>query len=219
MIRTINILDSSVIGVFSTCTEDCCLLPEGTDAYVVGIIEKNLGVSVTKCFINDSILVGSLCRGNSNGFLISGRSGAESLSLKLDKPVDYFPGKINAVGNVILANDSAALVHPQLSNKSVEKAKEILKVDVVRGTIAGFKTVGMAGCVTNKGLVVGPGVTDDEFSVLEDVFGMKPVTGSVNYGSRMVGSGILANSKNCLAGSETSGYEFGRILEGLGFLE
>ncbi len=35
----------------------------------------------------------------------------------------------------------------------------------------------------------------------------------------MLGSGLLANSKNFVAGSETTGPELGRIEEALGFLE
>ncbi|NLI62207.1 MAG: translation initiation factor IF-6 [Methanosarcinaceae archaeon] len=219
MIRSIKIMDSPVIGVFSTCTEDYCLLPKGVDKSVLKNIEDTLKVSSVSCLINGSILVGSLCRGNSNGFLISGNYGADSIQKETGLAVDYLPGKINAVGNIILANDSAAAVHPQISNRAVEKIEEILKVDVVRTTISGFKTVGMAACVTNKGLVVAPGITEDEFAILENAFGMEPITASVNFGSRMVGSGILANSKNCIAGDETSGYEFGRILEGLNLLD
>jgi translation initiation factor 6 len=35
----------------------------------------------------------------------------------------------------------------------------------------------------------------------------------------MLGSGLLANSKNYLAGSDTTGPELGRIEEALGFVE
>lgn len=125
------------------------------------------------------------------------------------------PGKLNAVGNILLANDTAGLVHPELPDNVVKMIGETLKIDVLKGTIAGIKTVGMAGCVINKGLLVSPGVTEEETALLEDLFGFEPMVGSVNFGSRMVGSGILANSKGCLTGSETSGYELGRILTAL----
>ncbi|TDQ68285.1 translation initiation factor IF-6 [Methanimicrococcus blatticola] len=213
--QTINIMDTPVIGVFSTCTEEICLVPEGTRPEVTAQIEKRLDVSVYKCLVNDSILVGSMCRGNSNGFLVPENSKADALSKQFGKPVTVMPGKLNAVGNILLANDTAGLVHPEMPDNIVRIIGDTLKIDVRKGTIAGIKTVGMAGCVTNKGLLVSPGITEDETALLEDLFGFAPVVGSVNFGSRMVGSGILANSKNCLAGSETSGYELGRILTAL----
>lgn len=214
--QTINIMDTPVIGVFSTCTEEICLVPQGTRPEVTAQIEKRLGVSVYKCLVNDSILVGSMCRGNSNGFLVPENSKADALSKQIGKPVTIMPGKLNAIGNILLANDTAGLVHPEMPDNIVRIIGDALKIDVRKGTIAGIKTVGMAGCVTNKGLLVSPGITEDETSLLEDLFGFEPVVGSVNFGSRMVGSGILANSKSCLAGSETSGYELGRILTALG---
>ncbi|WNY28556.1 hypothetical protein MmiEs2_07500 [Methanimicrococcus stummii] len=214
--QTINIMDTSVIGVFSTCTEDVCLVPQGTRQEIAEKIEKRLDVSVYKCLVNDSILVGSMCRGNSNGFLVPENTKTDVLSKQIGKPVTVMPGKLNAVGNILLANDTAGLVHPEMPDNIIKIIGDALKIDVRKGTIAGINTVGMAGCVTNKGLLVSPGVTEAETALLEDLFGFEPVVGSVNFGSRMVGSGILANSKGCLAGSETSGYELGRILTALG---
>jgi len=210
-------MDTPVIGVFSTCTEEICLVPHGTRAEVISHIGERLGVTVYKCFINDSTLVGSLCRGNSTGFLVPEYSKASALEKQIGKTVRNLPGKLNAVGNILLANDTAGLVHPEISDNIVKFIADTLKIDVMKGTIAGIKTVGMAGCVTNNGLLVSPGITEEETAVLEKLFGFEPMVGSVNFGSRMVGSGILANTKGYLAGSETSGYELGRISTALGF--
>ena len=215
--QTITIMDTSVLGVFSTCTEEVCLVPKGTRPEVISQLEKRLGVSVYQCFVNDSILVGSLCRGNSNGFLVPENSKTAALEKLIGKPVRTLPGKLNAVGNILLANNTAGLVHPEVPDNIVKFIAETLKIDVMKGTIAGIKTVGMAGCVTDGGLLVSPGVTEDETALLEKLFGFEPMVGSVNFGSRMVGSGILANTKGYLAGTETSGYELGRISTALGF--
>lgn len=216
--NTIKIMDSPVIGVFATCTEDVCLVPKGIREDAADILEKRLNVPVRTGLIRDSILIGSLSRGNSNGFLISGRSGASDLEALLGVPVGYLPGKINAVGNILLANDTAGLVSPEVSDKAIEAIRNVLKIDVRRGTIAGIKTVGMAGCVTNKGLLTSPGLSHDEAALIEDLFGFAPMTGSVNFGSRMTGSGVLANSKGYVTGDDTSGFEMGRVAEALGFV-
>jgi translation initiation factor 6 len=215
--QTVTIMDTPTLGVFSTCTEEVCLVPKGTRQDVIEKLETRLQVPVYSCYVNDSILIGSMCRGNANGFLVPEFTRTENLKNQIELPFFVLPGKLNAVGNILLANDTAGLVHPEVTDKAVQFISEALKIDVRRGTIAGIHTVGMAGCVTNKGLLVSPGITEDETALLEDLFGFEPVVGSVNFGSRMVGSGILANTKGYLAGTETSGYELGRISTALGF--
>ncbi|WP_340817975.1 translation initiation factor IF-6 [Methanolobus sp. WCC4] len=214
MIRTINIQDSPIIGAFATCTEDLALVPLGTSDKICRDLGEWLQVNVVKTLINGSTIVGSLCRGNSNALLVSMDSivrGQEDL----DIPVVEVPGKMNAMGNIILANDSAALVHPDLSDRSIEVVEKALKVDVMRGTIGGAKTVGMAGVATNKGLLVNPRATASELEALESLFDLPVDIGTTNYGTQMVGSGLLANSKGYVAGSQTTGHELGRIEDAL----
>ncbi|NPE31143.1 translation initiation factor IF-6 [Methanococcoides sp. SA1] len=216
MIKTLNIYDNPVLGVFATCTEDVALVPIGTTEKAIGVLAELLDVEVVSTLINGSIVVGSLSRGNSNGFLVS--RGASVRDLKdVDVPVEVLPDRLTAVGNVILANDTAALVHPDMSDKSLEQISRVLGVDVHRGTIAGLGTVGMAGAVTNRGVLVHPMTTQQELSVLEDVFSLPIEVGTTNYGSQAVGSGLLANSKGYVAGSNTTGHELGRVEDALFF--
>ncbi|AKB17449.1 Eukaryotic translation initiation factor 6 [Methanosarcina sp. WWM596] len=214
-----DIYDTPIIGVFATCTEDIVLVPPLTNPEVCAILEEVLDVRVIETLINGSIVVGALSRGNSNGFLLPYGSSAEEMQRLTGVPVGVLPDRLNAVGNIVLANDSAALVHPDLSDRALKAIAGTLKVDVYRGTIAGIKNVGMAGAVTNKGLLVHPKVTTLERESLEKIFGLPVNIGTTNFGTQMLGSGLLANSKNFVAGSETTGPELGRIEEALGFLE
>ena len=77
----------------------------------------------------------------------------------------------------------------------------------------------MAGVVTNKGLLVHPRVTSSEREILEKIFELPVSIGTTNFGTQMLGSGVLANSNGYLAGSETRGPELGRIEEALGFIK
>ncbi|WP_048127972.1 translation initiation factor IF-6 [Methanosarcina lacustris] len=219
MIRTVDIYDTPIIGVFSTCTENIALVPPMTNPEVCTILEEVLDVRVIETLINGSIVVGALSRGNSNGFLLPYGSDVEELQRLTGVPAGTLPDRLNAIGNIVLANDSAALVHPDMSDMALEAITRILKVDVYRGTIAGIKNVGMAGIVTNKGLLVHPKVTASERESLEKIFGLQVNVGTTNFGTQMLGSGVLANSKNFVAGSETTGPELGRIEDALGFLE
>lgn len=218
MIRTLEIYDNPLIGVFATSTEDIALVPTGTKPEVCALLEELLKVRVLQTLVNGSVVVGSMSRGNSNGFLFPRDSNIEELKKLLDLPAEILPEKLNAVGNIILANDSAALVHPDLSDFALEAVSRALKVDVYRGTIAGIKNVGMAGAVTNKGLLVHPMVTQTEKEFLEEIFELPVDVGTTNFGTQMLGSGLLANSKGYAAGSETTGPELGRIEDALGFI-
>jgi translation initiation factor 6 len=218
MIRTVDIYDTPIIGVFATCTDDVVLVPPMTKPETCAILEDVLKVRVVETLVNGSVVVGALSRGNSNGFLVSHGTDTSEFQKLTGVQVKILPDKLNAVGNIVLANDSAALVHPELSDRALEIIAETLKVEVHRGTIAGINNVGMAGVVTNRGLLVHPKVTPSERDTLERIFELPVNIGTTNFGTQMLGSGLLANSKSYLAGSETTGPELGRIEESLGFL-
>jgi translation initiation factor 6 len=219
MIRTVDIYDTPMIGVFATCTEDVVLIPPNTKPETCALLENSLNVRVVETIVNGSVVVGALSRGNSNGFLVSYGTDTDELQKLTGVQVKILPDKLNAVGNIVLANDFAALVHPELSDRAIEAIAETLKVEVYRGTIAGMKNVGMAGVITNQGLLVHPKVTLLERENLESIFKLPVNIGTTNFGTQMLGSGVLANSKGYLAGAETTGPELGRIEEALGFIE
>jgi translation initiation factor 6 len=219
MIRTVDIYDTPMIGVFAACTDDVVLIPTLTKPETCAILEDTLNVRVVETLINGSVVIGALSRGNSNGFLVSYGTDANELQKLTGIQVEILPDKLNAVGNIVLANDSAALVHPELSDRAIETIAGTLKVEVYRGTIAGIKNVGMAGVVTSRGLLVHPKVTLSERETLEEIFELPVNIGTTNFGTQMLGSGLLANSKSYLAGSETTGPELGRIEEALGFIK
>lgn len=223
MVKRIDIDGSPVIGVFASCTEDVVVVPSNVTGESVANLEHELGVPSRKIQIGASSVVGSLLAGNSNGFLVtSGASKGEIKALKMincDLKVRKLPGKINAAGNVILANDTAALIHPQLISRAKEVIEETLRVDVSRGTIAGLKTVGMVARATNNGVLVHPKTSEDELSELDELFNVTVEVGTVNYGSPFVGSSLLANTKGYVAGRDTTGIELGRIEEALGFIK
>ncbi len=219
MIRTVDIYDTPMIGVFAACTDEVVLIPPLTKPETCAILEDTLNVRVVETLINGSVVIGALSRGNSNGFLVSYGTDTNELQKLTGIQVEILPDKLNAVGNIVLANDSAALVHPELSDRAIETIAGTLKVEVYRGTIAGIKNVGMAGVVTSRGLLVHPKVTLSERETLEEIFELPVNIGTTNFGTQMLGSGLLANSKSYLAGSETTGPELGRIEEALGFIK
>ncbi len=218
--KRLRIAGSSLVGVFARCTENVAIVPLEAGPEMVHRLEEGLEVISIRTAISGSSVVGSLVCGNSNGFILNNQASEKAIEmLSAHGKTAKLPGKISAAGNVILANDSAALVHPGLTKKARETISEALGVDVYKGTIGGLKTVGMAAVATNKGILVHPKVSDEELAALDDHFGVPVDVGTVNFGSPLIGSGILANSKGYFAGEETSGPELGRIEDALGFLK
>ncbi len=222
MVRRVAIDGTSVLGVFATCTEDLLVVTPSLSQEARDNLERELAVRSAPLLIGSGSVVGSLVAGNSNGFIVSNSaSRSEIQQLKAHAngcKVRKLPGRINAVGNVILANDNAALINPNLITRAERVVEETLRVDVRRGTVASLKTVGMAACATNSGVLAHPKITDGELSVLDSVFQVPVNVGTVNYGSPLVGSSLLANTKGYVAGLETTGIELGRIEEALGFI-
>lgn len=224
--RLFSVYGSSYIGVFARCTENILLLPPHISDGLVGEIERALEVEAIKTFIAECSLVGSLSVGNSKGVVLSKYTldseikKIEALARKKNMKIKAkkLPDKMNAVGNIILTNDTAALVHPDLSEKSLRIIEEILQVETYKGTIGSLKTVGKAAVVTNKGILAHKNAKEKELDFLEDIFGLPASIGSVNFGVPMVGAALLANTKGYVAGVETTGVELGRIEDALGFI-
>ena len=225
--RTFSVDGSAYIGVFATCTESALLLPSHIPDKLTAEMEETLKVKALKTSIAETSLIGCLAVGNSNGFIFSPytldselrrveeSARKEGLREKISRLPDR--DRMNAVGNIILANDTVALVHPRLSVKTVEVIKETLGVKVHKGTIGGLKTVGMAAVATNKGILAHRNATKEELEFLEEIFELPVEIGSVNFGVPLIGAALLANTKGYAAGAETTGAELGRIEDALGF--
>jgi translation initiation factor 6 len=217
--RRPKIAGSSLLGVFACCTEEVVLVPPETKMETVRSLEQHLQVETIFMRVAGSSVVGSLVCGNSHGFVVTPHASKDDIrKLSSYGKVARLPGKISAAGNVILANDSAALVHPGLSDKACRVISQTMGVAVERGTIGGLKTVGMTTVATNRGILAHPKLNEVELAALEDLFHLPVDVGTVNFGSPLVGSGILANSRGYVAGEETTGPELGRIDDALGFM-
>ncbi len=224
--RTFSVDGSAYIGVFATCTEHVLLLPSHISDGLAAEMERALKVKAIRTSVAETSLIGCLAVGNSNGFILSPytldseirRVEESARKEELKEKVIRLPDRdrMNAVGNIILANDTVALVHPWLSEPTVEVIKETLDVKVYKGTIGGLKTVGMAAVATNKGILAHKNATERELKFLEDIFDLPVEIGSVNFGVPLIGAALLANTRGYAAGAEITGAELGRIEDALG---
>ncbi|MDV4342595.1 translation initiation factor IF-6 [Methanoculleus sp. YWC-01] len=220
MTGTIDLSGDPNIGVYARVFEDIAIVYPGAPDEFTGALARELDVEIVSTYIQGSSIIGSLVSGNSQGLVVSGLATDEELAVLNEyRDIYLLEEGMNAAGNVILANDYVAAVHPDMEIDVAEEIGSFLSVPVIRLSLGGIKTVGMAGSATNKGILVHTRTNDTEITNLERVVDLPIGLGSVNMGSGLVGSGLLANSKGYIAGSVTTGFELGRIEEVFGFLE
>jgi len=213
---------SSYVGVFARATDDCLLIRPDIDSDLVAECADALALPAVETTIGGSGTVGALAAGNENGLLVSSRiteRERDRITGATDRPIVELPGRINAAGNVVLANDSGAYLHPDLPREAVQAAKDALDVPVERGTLAGVDTVGTAAVATNRGVLAHPKSGDPELDALEELLDVPADIGTVNYGGHLVGSGLVASDGGYVAGQDTTGPELGRIEDALGYIE
>ncbi|MFB6193934.1 MAG: translation initiation factor IF-6 [Halobaculum sp.] len=217
----VSFTGSSYVGVFARATDETLLVAPTTDDDTVAAMTDELAVSAVQTTVGGSATLGSLAVGNRNGILVSRRATdeeVETISEAVDATVARLPGKLNAAGNVVLANDAGAVVHPELSEEALTVVRETLDVPVETGELADVPTVGTAGVATDDGVLCHPQATEAQLEHVEHVLDAYADLGTVNYGAPLVGSGVVANEHGYVVGEDTTGPELGRIEDTLGFV-
>jgi translation initiation factor 6 len=98
-------------------------------------------------------------------------------------------------------------VSPVLEPRAVQQVRDVMGTEVERMAIGEFYQVGALVVATNNGAAVFPGLPEDEVSRIAELFGVDAYPTSVNRGVPFVASGLVANSKNAIAGTQTTGPE------------
>jgi len=208
------------VGLFAVPTEEVCLIPPQLKRRQRNLIEDVLGVTLIPTTLAGSILLSPMAVGNSNGILFSNmvlEEEIEAVKKKVkDLNIGVVEGKYTAIGNLVLANDRAALASSILPKKTLKMIEDILGVEVVIGRIANRSYVGSLAVVTNNGGVVYAEISEEEEKKLSDLFKVDVIPGTVNNGVKFVRSGIIANSKGAIIGSMTTGPELMTISRALG---
>jgi len=220
MERTVTFGGDPNIGVFARVVGDIAIVPPDAPEDFKEAVKTALGVTLVETTVQGSAIIGSLVAGNSRGIVVSGLATEDEVGiLSKHREVLLLNDTMNAAGNVIMANDTFAAVHPDMPSGMMHAIGEFLGVEVITLVLGGVKTVGMAGVATNKGVILHPRATDQQIARVEAAAKVPVGTGSINMGSGLVGTGLLVNEKGYLAGNATSGFELGRIEDVFGFLE
>jgi len=226
-IERLDFENSPYLGVYGLATDRVVLVREGLGEKKLEVLRDVLKVPLIETSIMKSRIVGIFATGNSNAILVpwyvwDSELDGINASLKeygIDMEVIPFRNTLTALGNLILANDRAALVSAKFRREDVRAIEDALGVEVERGMVGDYHAVGSAGVVTNRGGLVHPEASDEELEWLRDLFKVDIYVGTANMGVPFVGSCMLANSKGVVVGHLTTGPEIVKIEEALGFLD
>ena len=212
-----DVFGSPNIGVYCFANEKIAIVPPGLTKRKMGQIAETLGVEVCSTTIGGSTLVGALVTGNSNAVLVPHTIREYELSRIVEHAnAVVVDSKWTALGNVVLTNDSGALIHPESSEELITAINDELKVKPTFGKLGNLPFVGALAVATNKGAMLSPNTLDEEREVAKSALHVETELSSTNGGISFVKSGILANSKGAVVGPLTRGAELMQVSRTLG---
>ena len=217
----LNFYGDPNIGMYVKASDKFCLsgniVPEHDEKELV----KFLGVKVKKALIAGTDFIGLFSAMNSNGILLS-KLVTDNEMKRFKKIADEFgvnlsiiESKFSALGNLVLCNDSGAVVSKLFGKRDLEKIKDCLNVEVVQTKIAHADVVGSCGVATNKGCLLHRDTSEKEIELVGEVLKVDADIGTANFGSPFVGSCLISNSNGTLMGDRTTAPEMQRIVDTL----
>ena len=218
-LHLIDIYRSPNIGVFLKANDRFLLIPKGLAQTKTDKLCECLKVVAVPASIGESRLLGPLISMNGNGMLVSRLaedSEISELRAATGMNVSRLESKLTAVGNLVVANDRCALVSPVLDPRAISEVRDVLGTEVERTPIGEYHQVGSFVVATNSGAAVYPALDEKEVGRLGSLLGVDAYPTSVNSGVPYVASGIIANSRNAVVGSQTTGPELVFITRALG---
>lgn len=207
---------NSHIGLFAKASEDFALIPQGSHKKFEAAAHA-LGCKIERATIAGSNLLGLFCALNSSGIVLPSftEEHEKHFFKKLGLNVLALPPQFCAVGNNVCANDRGAIVNLEMPHTLVKKISDCLGVEAAHASIAGHSTVGSACIATNKGFAAHNRIKEGELEHIKSVLKVGGSNATVNMGSPFVGLGVVANSRGCMLGEATSGFEGSRIMNAL----
>jgi translation initiation factor 6 len=215
------------IGVFCRQAGSIALCPMETPDEFISQMKEVMGVEALRTAAGSTNLHGSLIAANRKGIILPyfytseevltslGSSSMEDLDIRVEVSEDPH----TAWGNNVLLSDTLALVNPDLQPDSLTLIEDVFDVEVVKGTIAGIKTIGSIAVLNSKGMVVHPKATHKDKERLKELFKVDPYISTANFGSPYLGASMVANDRGALVGSKSSGVELNRIENSLDIVD
>jgi len=213
------------VGLYVAVSDKVCLVGKSVASKYIKILKDVFKVPIIQANVYGTSLVGIFVVISGNTILLpdvifeSELAEIRAAAAKLKVEVKTFKTNHTALANNIVCNNKVGIVSKQFSKREVKEIENTFKIKTIQLDLAEMNTPGSAGVINNKNGVFSPDLSDKEIAKVEKLLGFEIGLGSVNMGSPIVHSGLVANSFGFIVGDLCSGYEIGRIEESLGFLD
>ncbi len=207
------------IGAFTFSTDSFSLVPPDMPDGTIKAFSEALCVPAYRTTVSGSVLLGIFTIGNSRGLILPGtatENEVQQIEEMTSLPVTVYEGKANALGNMVLLGERAALIGQGADKRLIELIQYRLGVEVYEGRIAGINMPGACAVINKKGIVSHPFTSEAEAGKLSKIFNIPVDVSTVNCGSPYLRVGMTANSYGAVVGHETTGPEMARIESSLG---
>lgn len=197
------------IGIFVKANDKLVLVPHGFADTKSDKLAEYLQVELVHASVAGTRLLGPMAVMNNNGILLPAIAEEEEVQWLREKTglnVERLQSKLTAVGNLIAANDSGAVASTALIDAG-QQIHDVLGVPVQFMDIGGFVQTGSMIVGTNTGAGAHPQASEEEIKQVSEALGVPAEPLTVNGGVPFLSSGIVANTKNVVVGSLTSGPE------------
>jgi translation initiation factor 6 len=209
-LHLVDLYRSPNIGIFLKANDKAVLVPKGIAGTKAEKLATDLEVVACHTSVGGTRLMGPLIAMNNRGIVASRMIEdyeINEISSKTGLKVTRLDSKFTAVGNLVAANDNGAIVSPGLERHAVEQIKAALGTETATMTIGEYSQVGAMIVATNSGAAVSPKASEEEAEEIGKVLKVEVSASSVNGGIPYPASGVVANSKNAIAGYVTTGPE------------
>jgi len=214
----------SNLGLYGIATDSYVLLGQSVQKKHLKELEEIFGVPVIQTRIYGTSLVGIFAIGTSKVLLVTNlifdkeRKQLEKDLKKIGVKLAVLKTEKTALGNNISTNDTISFVSTEYTKDELKQIEKALGTKAIQMNFAESELCGSTSMLTNKGGIFTPDLDDGEIKKIEKAVGFEIGLGTVNMGSPMLSSGIIANSNGFIVGRLSSGFEIGRIDESLKFL-
>ncbi len=220
-INKLRVYGNPNIGVYIFANDKIAIIPPGLNEDEKKLIIETLNVELVETKIADTILVGVMIAGNNNGIILPRNTRDEEYTYLRNVlkhyglNVEILRSKNTALGNLVLVNDSAAIVGSELERSEIMRVHNALDIEVIQKDILYLTIPGSLAVVTNNGGVIHPDVSDEELKGIEKILKVPFERATVNSGIPFIKTGLIANTYGALVGELTTGPEILRIQRGL----
>ncbi len=226
-VKKFRIDGESNIGLMIYANDKFALVPKSINERELADVKEVLKVPCYKVSIAGTTLIGVFLNGTKDKILIpeivfeKELKELKVIGEKHNTEFIVFNTELTCFGNNMLISGENAIVNPDYTDNEIKKLKSILGINVKVGMIADIEIVGAATVINNnqKKALIHREASNEDIKTVEETFGVKVDTGTVNMGSPYVKSGIVSNKNGFLIGEESGGPEITNADEVLGYLK